>query len=86
MKYWTISILISCVVWALVIVGMADFVAQDACLDSGGSWQGFSEGCTGGDTYSYFVVTPVSIVLLFSLVLGLSWLITLLLRKLWTKT
>lgn len=75
MKIWAISIAISVSVCALALYGLTWLVVQDACLDSGGSWQGFSEGCVGGDTYSYFVISPVFIAIALLIVAILSWLI-----------
>ena len=82
MKVWAISIVISIAVLAIGVFGAAHFVAQDACLKSGGAWKSFSEGCIGGDTYGYFVIPPFSIVLAFFIVAGLSWIMTKMIRKL----
>lgn len=80
MKPWAISVVISITVLVVGIFGSAHFIAQDSCLESGGSWKGFSEGCIGGDTYSYFVIPPFSIALALFAVAALSWLITKLIK------
>ncbi|WP_296030486.1 hypothetical protein [uncultured Alcanivorax sp.] len=86
MKVWAISIVISIAVLAVGIWGAAHFIAQDACLESGGTWKGFSEGCIGADTYSYFVIPPFSIALAFFIVAGLSWIMTKIISKFSAKT
>lgn len=81
MKVWSVSIVISIAVLAIGVLGAAHFIAQSACLESGGTWKGFFEGCIGGDTYSYFVIPHFSIVLAFFIVAGLSWIMTKIIRK-----
>lgn len=81
MKVWAISIVISIAVLAIGFLGAAHLIAQDACLESGGTWKGFSDGCIGGDTYSYFVIPPFSVVLAFFVVVALSWIMTKIIRK-----
>jgi len=73
MKKWGISFAISTLISCLGLVYFISFMAQDKCLDSGGRWLDFIQGCDGGNGYSMQVLTsPIAIAIFLGIILGIS--------------
>ena len=73
MKRWLLSLAISTLASCLGLVFFTVFIAQDACLDSGGRWLGFIQGCDGGNGYSLrYLASPIVITIFLGIILGIS--------------
>ncbi len=73
MKIWGISLVTSAVVSFLGLAFFVSFMAQDSCLDSGGSWLHLTQSCDGGDSYSMeYLATPIAIAIFLGIILGIS--------------
>jgi len=71
MKKWLISLGLSVVLCGIGLGYFLCFIAQDACLDSGGRWLGIIAGCEGGRELELdFLISPLLISIFLGIMLG----------------
>ena len=73
MKRWAISLTISVLISCFGLAYFISFMVQDGCLDSGGRWLGYIQGCDGGNGYSMQnLVSPITIAIFTGIILGIT--------------
>ena len=73
MKKWLVALCTSLMLSILGVFYFVEFVAKDACLDSGGSWMGAKEGCAGALGYTPAdLISPLGVTIFFAIVVSIS--------------
>lgn len=84
MKRWMLSVVISLIPIVCVLFYYYRVIKQAVCLESGGLWLGFFQGCdlTFDEGYYSLSVSPVSAVILVAIWAVLVWVVSLVFKRL----
>lgn len=73
---WIVSASLSSVFTFSMLIYLYQLTKKDICLDSGGQWLGFFQGCNGAVDEGYYAISPIAIVILVIFWIFLTWIIS----------